>query len=110
MPPYRAPRSSGCRQFLGVFPGTPPKRRDTPRRGPVLPDQGAAVGAPPVELKNSGTHGASAAATLKGRTNQFVKAKVDRMADQIRDPLHGTEVRLDRRSRRTERFIGFPPG
>jgi len=39
-----------------------------------------------------------------------VNAKVDRMADQIRDLLHGTEVRLDQRRRHTERFIDFPPG
>jgi len=39
-----------------------------------------------------------------------VNAKVDRMADQIRDLLHGTEVRIDQRSRHTERFIDFPPG
>lgn len=43
-------------------------------------------------------------------SNRFMKAKVDRMADQIRDLLHGTEVRLDQRSRHTERFIDFPPG
>lgn len=42
-------------------------------------------------------------------SNRFMKAKVDRMADQIRDLLHGTEVRLDKRSRHTERFIDFPP-
>lgn len=42
-------------------------------------------------------------------SNRFMKAKVDRMADQIRDLLHGTEVRIDRRSRHTERFIDFPP-
>ena len=42
-------------------------------------------------------------------SNRFMKAKVDRMADQIRDLLHGTEVRLDRRSRHTERFIDFTP-
>lgn len=55
------------------------------------------------------------AATLRIRmkpwlmSNRFMKAKVDRMADQIRDLLHGTEVRIDRRSRHTERFIDFPP-
>lgn len=43
-------------------------------------------------------------------SNRFMKAKVDRMADQIRDLLHGTEVRIDQRSRHTERFIDFPPG
>ena len=42
-------------------------------------------------------------------SNRFMKAKVDRMADQIRDLLHGTEVRLDKRSRHTERFIDFLP-
>ena len=42
-------------------------------------------------------------------SNRFMKAKVDRMADQIRDLLHGTEVRIDQRSRHTERFIDFPP-
>lgn len=43
-------------------------------------------------------------------SNRFMKAKVDRMADQIRDLLHGAEVRIDQRSRHTERFIDFPPG
>ena len=43
-------------------------------------------------------------------SHRFMKAKVDRMADQIRDLLHGTEVRIDQRSRHTERFIDFPPG
>ena len=42
-------------------------------------------------------------------SNRFMKAKVDRMADQIRDLLHGTEVRIDQRSRHTERFIDFLP-
>ena len=42
-------------------------------------------------------------------SNRFMKAKVDRMADQIRDLLHGTEVQLDKRSRHTERFIDFLP-
>ena len=92
-----------------MFPDTPPKRRDTPGGGRCCQPREPLQGLPPVELKNSGTHGASAAATLKGRTNRFVKAKVDRMADQFRDLLHGTEVRLDKRSRHTERFIDFLP-